>query len=191
MSVSDGDYPRGEVTCPKPHSEKLAEAGVLTPARPVPQATLIASTAQNAAKEQSTSFCCLSPPPLLPSCPQAQMPLHATSLVRAEKPCTALFPARRVLSSVPVLEKGQSLAVEEKEGLRAGVAAQPPTALRVPSSRLFSACQGDRDQLRPAVPGHCLPQPCPEGPLRAVLQHQRRRSQAVMSERAGGRWEGS
>lgn len=55
---------------------------------------------------------------------------------------------------------------------------------------LFSACQGDRDQPRPGVPGHCLPQPGPEHRSGQSSNARRQRSQATISEWPG-HWESS
>lgn len=192
MSVSDSDYPRGEVTCPKPHSEKLAEAGLPTPARLVPQATLITSTAQNAAKEQSTSFCCLSPPrPFSPVAPRHKCPcmpppwsgLRSLALLCSQP---GVFSLRS-----PSLKRARASRWRRK---RVCGQAWPPSLL--PLCGFLPPGFSLRVRVTETSSGLlCLDTVCPslaqKAPLRAVLQHQRRRSQAVMTEWAGGRWEGS
>lgn len=79
--------------------------------------------------ERGPLFLCPFSPPASHS--QAKLLFYATSLVGPEKPCSALFPAGACsLSSAPVLEKVQSLCVEGKERLQAGLATQPQRALQ-------------------------------------------------------------
>ena len=124
-------------------------------------------------------------PPSPPGTPRqncSSMPSPWPGLRSLASPCSQ---TGHVLSSTSVLEKGQSLCVKGKESLQAALATQPHRALRDCFLLLFSACQGDRDQPKPGVPGDCLPslaQNTPQG-------SQRPRSQA-MSEWAG-HWQGS
>lgn len=106
------------------------------------------------------------------------MPLCATSPVGAQKPWISVHSWAMCLLQFSCLKRDRPLGGGEGEGLRR---ARPPSLRQLcgtPSSLLFAACHGDRDQPRPGVSGDCLPPPCPEGP-RAALQRQRQRSQAA------------
>lgn len=95
----------------------------------------------------------------VPSCPQAQVPLHAPPWSRLGSFASLRSQLGHILSSVPLKRARASKWRAKRVCSRLGHPVH--SALR---DSFLSACHGDRDQPRPGVPGDCLPEACPDTP---------------------------